>query len=453
MKDWPDFIRAQLPRHRLLRGVAVIAGGTALSQALGALAAPVLTRLYTPADFGVYAIYLSILGLVSALGSLRYELAIPLAEDEAAAVHLVVLCALVLGAMSAAAGAVFGGLGRVIIRWTDSPGLGPYLGLLPLGFLAMGSFSIMNYWLIRRKSYGLIARAKLIQGTSMISTQLAGGFAKIGPLGLLLGQIAGHGSASGWVARSLWRGRGAFLGRITFAGLRREARRFRRFPLYSSAGALLNAAGGNLPLLLFAALYGPKAAGWLGLGQRLTGSLYALAGDTVARVYFGEAAALATDHPERLRRLYDRALVRLMLLGSVLMVLIIAVGPSGFAAILGPEWKMTGTYLRYLSLALVFQFAVGSLSQTLNILERQGLQLAWDLVRLLLGIASLSAAKAFGWPAAKAVMVLSGAAAASYLLLLFLTRRALSRRVRLWSPKGTAAEGVSDFVSGPGERP
>jgi len=448
-----EFIRSRLPRHRLLRGVAVIAGGTALSQALGAIAAPVLTRLYVPGAFGVYAVYLSILGLVSALGSLRYELAIPLAEDETGAARVLVLCALVLGTMSVAAVAILGGLGRAVIRWTDNPGMKPYLWLLPLGFLAMGSFSIMNYWLIRQKSYGAIARAKLVQGISMISTQLAGGFFSFGPLGLLLGQIAGHGSAAVWVLRSIWRDRRRIFARITLAGLRREARRFRRFPLFSSAGALLNSAGGNLPMLLFAVLYGPVAAGWLGLGQRLTGSLYALAGDTVARVYFGEAAALATNHPERLRRLYDRALVRLLLLGAALMVLIIAVGPSGFAAILGPEWRMTGIYLRYLSVALVFQFAVGSLSQTLNILERQGLQLAWDLVRLLLGIASLGTAKAFGWPAAKAVLVFSGTSAASYLLLLALTRRALSRRERLWSPKETVVEGRSSFISGPGERP
>ena len=64
------------------RNVAVLAGGTALGQGLAVLASPLLTRLYTPSGFGVLAAYTSIFSILLVVVALRYELAIPLPEDD-----------------------------------------------------------------------------------------------------------------------------------------------------------------------------------------------------------------------------------------------------------------------------------------------------------------------------------------------------------------------------------
>jgi hypothetical protein len=45
-------IRRLLPRNAFARGVSVLVGGTAGAQVLMVPAAPVLTRLYSPEDFG-----------------------------------------------------------------------------------------------------------------------------------------------------------------------------------------------------------------------------------------------------------------------------------------------------------------------------------------------------------------------------------------------------------------
>ena len=55
-RRWP-----WLPGGAFARGVLTLASGTALAQALLALAVPVLARLYTPADYGVLAVYASTL--------------------------------------------------------------------------------------------------------------------------------------------------------------------------------------------------------------------------------------------------------------------------------------------------------------------------------------------------------------------------------------------------------
>jgi O-antigen/teichoic acid export membrane protein len=87
MSRFPGRLLRILPKGRFARSVAVVTAGSALGQGLVVASAPLLTRLYTPVDFGVLAVYGSIVSLVAVAASLRYELAIALSRhDKAVAV-------------------------------------------------------------------------------------------------------------------------------------------------------------------------------------------------------------------------------------------------------------------------------------------------------------------------------------------------------------------------------
>ncbi len=77
--------------------MVTLASGTAIAQLMLVLATPLLTRLYTPADYGTLAVYSSTLTVLLVLASLRYESAIPLPEDEDVAGSVLALTLLVLG--------------------------------------------------------------------------------------------------------------------------------------------------------------------------------------------------------------------------------------------------------------------------------------------------------------------------------------------------------------------
>ena len=65
--------------------------GTAISQGIPVILSPVLTRLFSPEDFGLYAIVTSITVIISALSTGKYETVIVIAEDKKDAVNLVSL--------------------------------------------------------------------------------------------------------------------------------------------------------------------------------------------------------------------------------------------------------------------------------------------------------------------------------------------------------------------------
>ncbi len=74
-----EYVSVRAPKDRLLKGVAVLAGGSVAAQLITAVAAPISTRLYTPADYGLAMVPGSVLGMATIVASGRYELAIPLA--------------------------------------------------------------------------------------------------------------------------------------------------------------------------------------------------------------------------------------------------------------------------------------------------------------------------------------------------------------------------------------
>ncbi|KEO81011.1 oligosaccharide flippase family protein [Tumebacillus flagellatus] len=106
MMQW---MNNKLPKSRFARNVGMLASGTVLSQGLLVLIAPLLTRLYTPEEFGLLAVYTSILSLVLVVASWLYELAIPLPDDEQDAADLLGLCLLLVLVMTAFTAVGLGG--------------------------------------------------------------------------------------------------------------------------------------------------------------------------------------------------------------------------------------------------------------------------------------------------------------------------------------------------------
>jgi O-antigen/teichoic acid export membrane protein len=409
------------------RNVTLLTSSTALAQALTVLASPILTRLYTPKDFGILTVYTSLLSLFVVVGSWRYQLAIPLAKDDIVAANVLTLSILTLLGMTLLVGLGMWLLGSNIATWTNAPELESYLWLLPLGFLGAGVYQVLNYWAIRKQTFGHLAQTKLSQGLGQLITQLVLGLIHLRPLGLLVGDLVGRVAGSSRMATLAWKQNRAAFEEVSVPKMHSVAGRYWRFPVISGSSALLNSAGLQLPALLIASFYGTQIAGWFALGQRIIGIPMALIGVSVSQVYFSEAARLALDNPEELRRFFFKTARRLLAIGILPIGIIAMNGPWLFSLVFGEAWLEAGQYVRILALMFLTQFVVVPLSQTLNVLERQDWQLCWDASRLLLVIGSLQISAAWEWSAQSALMLYGITMLFSYCCLFLLDSWALKK--------------------------
>ena len=372
-------VRASLPGGRFARSVTLLAGGTALGQAVTVLASPILTRLYKPEDFGILAVYSSILGILSVIASWRYELAIPLPEQDEDAVNLVVLSLGIVVLMSLIVGLGAWLLGRYVVLWLNAPGLQPYLWLLPIGILLVGSYQVFNYWAVRRQAFGVIARTKLHQGLGAVLTQIACGFLKSEQMGLIVGQIVGQ-SAGGITLALLFRNQK--FTNLHISSVRCVAKRYARFPKLSILPAFVNAVGLQLPIVALNAFYGSAVTGWFALTQKILGVPLSIISHSTSQVLLGHAASHRRLRYE-MEPLFWKTIRQQSLLGLPL-ALLIPLAPLLFPIIFGYTWRESGIYAAVWLPSLIANFIASPTGGFLDILERQDLFLVREASRLVI---------------------------------------------------------------------
>lgn len=378
--------RVKLPGGSFGRSVVMLASGTAMGQLLLALAVPVLARLYTPADYGALAVYSSTLAVLGVLASLRYEMAIPLPEDDEAAGSLLVLTFVVLAAMAALVSLLVWMGGDAFVTAVKVPALGPYLWLIPLGFLGSGAYQALSYWAIRRRAFGQVARTRLTQGAGQVVTQVAAGIAGAGAPGLLVGDLIGRVAGGGGLALVAWRERPS--GRVTRASLVGAAVRYRRFPLLTTWSGVLNVGSLQLPSILFSAGFGAAAAGLYALSFKMLVLPTMLVGQAVGQVFLSRAAACARE-PERLRQLTERTALALFACGLPIFGAVGLGGPRLFANVMGAEWEPAGRYAQILAPWFALWLVSSPLSGLLSVREWQGSALAFSAFEFVLRLGAL----------------------------------------------------------------
>ena len=78
-------------RSEFSQNVLTLMTGTTLSQAIPIAISPILTRIYKPEDFGIYAIFIAIITILGTIVSGRYELAIMLPKSDENAMNIFAL--------------------------------------------------------------------------------------------------------------------------------------------------------------------------------------------------------------------------------------------------------------------------------------------------------------------------------------------------------------------------
>jgi cbb3-type cytochrome oxidase maturation protein len=372
-----------LPKNQFARGVSVLVGGTASGQVLMVLAAPLLTRLFSPEDFGLLAVYGGLLALFMVVAALRYEIAIPLPEDEQTAANVTVLSLLAVTVSSLLTAVLVLFAGDTIAALLGVPALATHLWLLPLGVFFGGVYLAFHYWAVRHKQFGDIAGTRIKQVSTTLAIQLLG--FELGPVALLLGHASGHGMGCFTLGRNFLRS--PHLRQVSAAGILAAARRYRRFPLFSTWTGLFNTAGTQLPPLMLAALFSPVAAGLYTLAQRVLGVPMAVIGTAIGGVFLANATEARREG--HLAPLVAKVHERLAQIAMPPALVILLAAPELFSLVFGELWHDAGHFAQWMVPWLYVTFVASPLSSLFDVLEQQKQELRFHVVLLATRIGSI----------------------------------------------------------------
>jgi O-antigen/teichoic acid export membrane protein len=405
-------------KPRAGRSIGVLVSGQAAAQIITLAVSPILTRLYSPQDFGAVAVFAGLLAFFSVVACLRYDLSIALPASNRAAENLVALCLLCVAGTSAlcALGVLFFGDSLILtLNWSISANA---LWLLPFGVAATGLYTVIERWMVRMQYFGQLAQTRLLRSVIANLVQL-GGYS-FGVLALMGGTVIGHGTGGLLYAIREIRRRGG--GNVKLVRIVALARRYKDFPLYSTWTAIFNVAGVHLVPLIFSALFGAAVVGYFAFALRMVSAPISLIGAAIGSVFFAQApAALRAG---RLPEVAEALRRKLANAGVPALVLLVCAGPDLFAAVFGERWRMAGHYARWMAPWVYFQFQFSPLSCLPDVMELQKMELFAQFSTFAVRLATLAVCYGFSVPADTSVAVFSVVSAVAYLgmLTLFMSR-------------------------------
>lgn len=366
----------QIFPENIIRDSAKVLLGQATGQALIFLSGPLLARLYSPEEFGVYSLMSSIAGILSIASTGGYEFAIINVKQEKEA-HILSLLSIVFSTITATLSAII-----LLVLTLKSEALqnsmgGAGWGLLPAFVLFQGIYNTANFSLTRQKKYGTISRARTLRAIIMAPTQLLLGIFNFS-FGLFLGMVSGHLAGMLFQLKKIHTQLMYRLKSVTIKELITTASNNYRFPAYFMPEELINSASVQSPIFLLKIFFNHASIGLYALPQKFLSIPIVLIGNSLGQIYFRNAALEYTD-PNILSQTTLRLFRLLFKLGLLPFSFLMVFGDMIIPYIFGDEWYQSGIYTMILSPWLFFVLIGSPLSNIFPVKGKQRLSLIINL--------------------------------------------------------------------------
>lgn len=403
------------PLFRAIRGVkGTLVAGAVLSQLIYMGLLPLTTRTFSPADFGIFSVWFSIVSFFGVLVNLRLETAIlgEKGEDDAratAALSLVlapfVIFVYVLG-----------------VTYVDSGAQHDHL-LIATGVLTLAAAAwhqLLRPMALRQQMYRPVAESSALQGFGRSVVPLLVANVLSGPLALAAGEFSGRAIA----ALRTWRALRVRRQDLSAHTLRGAFKRNTDLIKYGMPSGMLD----TLSFLLFipacAKLFGIVEAGLIALAFRFASAPYALLGTSFADVFHLQIAQACNARQDPMPLLW-RTVKQLALVGLPMHGALAMLAPVLFGVLFGVGWASAGVFAVALLVGWTTTFIVSPLSRALLVTGSFRVKFLFDIGVLIIAYGTLFATATWGVTAA---IFSYGVARCTCDLIYFLTIRREIRR-------------------------
>lgn len=347
-----DYIK----KSSFVKNLAIVMSGTVIAQVIGFALTPVLSRFFSPADFGVFGSFNSVLGVVAAISTFQYSQALMLPKEDSDAANILavsILSVLLITLLGMVAVCLFP---QTALSLFKSPGKDLLLWLFPAGILFNGLNQSLQAWCIRRKAFTLTSASQVVRTVGVNAVQVVLGVFRSGGAGLVTGIVAGDGVAninlSYMVLKKDWL---SIRQSVSLTKIKRKAYEYRDFPIYSATQNAMNALSQGLPVLFLGYYYDVAIAGAYAFGVRILQVPMNLVLTALRQVLFQKASE-SYNNGQKLYPLFLKTTLGLLVISIVPTVILFVWAPTIFSWLFGKDWLEAGIYARWLILWLIVAF-------------------------------------------------------------------------------------------------
>jgi len=366
-----------------LKNITTLAAGTTVAQVITILVSPLLSRLFTPEDFALFAAFTSIAGLFAIVATGKYELAIILPDEDRDAAQILFAVVLLVGIVSIFSPVV------LIVLSKFSPACNLILSNNLLVYFIVFVFCSANlealrYYFVRIKQFKAISYRTILGSLITVFLNVIGGYFFNIPamfvISTTIAQVLCVVLFVYFIKKSIkfsW---------FSVKTVKTFLFKYRKFPVFTMPGQLLNSFTGSLPILVLPALYSQNDIGQFAFVQKIVGIPMTIIGGSVAQVFFQKFAAVRRDEQ---KKLFFKTFFYLFVFITICAIPCVIVAVPIFNVIFGAKWLFAAKLAQILAPMYIAQFAVSNISGAVYIVNgKLKIELGLQILRFVLVVAA-----------------------------------------------------------------
>ncbi|MGJ0308719.1 lipopolysaccharide biosynthesis protein [Aliarcobacter cryaerophilus] len=367
-------------KSEFTKNVLILMTGTTVAQSIPIAISPILTRIYTPNDFGVWALYISIITILSSFITGKYELAILIPKNNKKAKDLVFLtlflsfiCSILIFLL------IFIFIDSILILFNNQD-IRMWLYFVPFNIFFISTVSTLYYYNNRLKNYKILSKNQIIQSTSQGFFNLLIGYLNKLNGGLVLGTILANFIS---FLHFIYKTKTIFNKyEIKGDNIIKVSKEYVKFPKYNLTSNFLENVSSQMPIILLGAFFNSTIVGFYSLSQRLVSIPIGIIGRSIGDVFREEAAKQLTIKGN-CREIFLTTFKKLLFISILPFILFYFIAPQLFDIVFGNYWIVAGEYARILTPLFFLQFISNPLSNMFMIAEKQEYDLILQIYLLI----------------------------------------------------------------------
>ena len=375
-------------KSEFLKNVFTLVSATGIAQAISLAIYPVLTRIYTPEEHGLFALYLSIVTIAAIISTGKYELAVMIPRRDRDGAGLTLLSIFLSLGFSIVLLVLIFIFREAIPGWLGNKHIHKWLYFIPISTFFVGVFQSFSFWMNRKSAYKAIAGANLSQSVVNSAVKLSASNVMAHGGGLITGAIAGQFAGAviyGW--RIVKEGLSIFRS-VTLKDLGLLAREYRFFPRFSMMHNLINNFSSSLPVFVFSSYFSAEIVGFFGLGFMLINRPMNLLSTSFAKV-FSQRTIQRHNNGQLVFADIKKFVIRMAGISAIPFLIVICCAPWLVTFIFGDEWHESSVYMRIFTPWLFMVFLSAPLSFVADMLSQQRKGMLIEVVKFMVRIIAL----------------------------------------------------------------
>ena len=366
-----------LKKTDVKRNLTISIIGTALAQLIHLGTTPIISRIYTPEQFGKFSLFLSFLGVATALTLWKFDLAIMAADDDEVPIFR----------------KIFSKLASITTLFSIVITVGLYLFSIDYWYIfALLTITIPlsnKYWVHRSiinklANFKRLSSGKVIENTSNGILAISLGLLSLKDFGLFIGKM---GSLTfTWIYYRVVTSKKYLVS--TQLNTKEVIQKYQNYPKFSFPAELVAQFNLNTSIFIFSYYFSAIEVGLIGLTTRVM----SLPANFVSISFYDVFKQKALDdykNDGEFRTIFVKFFIVLTSLALVMITVIYFFGPWLFEFVFGSAWSKAGIYAQYLCFFYAVRLITGPLCFSLEVVNKHYVNLVFQILYLVTGFTSI----------------------------------------------------------------